>query len=651
MLGDNPEKSRNPLKKAMRRRTAKQVQFAAPTYVEASDYDYSDDEEQGMSDPYAGVVQPEEHADRGQPAEVEERNAPEEANVHATRRFSGEQAGASKTSLDSTSKTSLDSKRSSIEDPQLSPKLVDRSEAAPLKSRKGTPRNADSFLKDDSIETRKISLTPGLLRDDSASKGSSTESTRNESMESLVKTPSPQDERLKKDPKDKKKEKKQGMLSGLFKSKKKDKKSGSRDETAEQSDAEKGSLDMNRTSARSSPAPSGDNSPVDRAAAVAAANTPGSYFPTDGKPQQQQQQPQGRSKLQKVPPPIDTGASMTEPVREAAPKDADGGFIAELEGSEAAVEMPPPQADEELQAPAPEFASQDKEKSGPLSPITNMLKVNTSSEPKPKKAKRSKQRVELDDFDSPASEKGVNPFIEQEQRARESQEEDRLSESPVEIVPGVMPGTFMHGTESVHIPVINPDEEDSDAPSSNDQQDQRHNGSISTSPSLIERPSEQHSEADADETQKAGEEDEDSTPTTRSPQPTNSTSSATATAPPSRPPPQQPPSRDHSTDSISSQSTAPTASTPISSSSPQQSSHTGARPEWDDNNLRAWLDAEEVKDMLCIIHAKHDVQPVAADHPMMEGLYKEQREGVKGMMGELDGLFGDYLKRKGIAFA
>lgn len=48
MLGDNPEKSKNPLKKAMRRRNAKTVQFAAPTYVEASDYDYSSDEEHAM---------------------------------------------------------------------------------------------------------------------------------------------------------------------------------------------------------------------------------------------------------------------------------------------------------------------------------------------------------------------------------------------------------------------------------------------------------------------------------------------------------------------------------------------------------------------------------------------------------------------------
>ncbi|KAF3902909.1 hypothetical protein AA313_de0209341 [Arthrobotrys entomopaga] len=45
MLGDNQEKSKNILKKAMRRRAAKTVQFAPPTYVEASDIDYSTDEE------------------------------------------------------------------------------------------------------------------------------------------------------------------------------------------------------------------------------------------------------------------------------------------------------------------------------------------------------------------------------------------------------------------------------------------------------------------------------------------------------------------------------------------------------------------------------------------------------------------------------
>ncbi len=38
-----------------------------------------------------------------------------------------------------------------------------------VKSRRGIVRNTDSFFKDDNVETRKITLTPNLLRDDSSS--------------------------------------------------------------------------------------------------------------------------------------------------------------------------------------------------------------------------------------------------------------------------------------------------------------------------------------------------------------------------------------------------------------------------------------------------------------------------------------------------
>lgn len=44
MLSDNLEKSKNPLKKAMRRRNAKMVQFTTPTYYEASEVEWSDGE-------------------------------------------------------------------------------------------------------------------------------------------------------------------------------------------------------------------------------------------------------------------------------------------------------------------------------------------------------------------------------------------------------------------------------------------------------------------------------------------------------------------------------------------------------------------------------------------------------------------------------
>ena len=62
MLGDNPEKSKNPLKKAMRRRNAKTVQFTAPTYFEASDNDYSTEDEEDGEGEYFGQGQDDEAA-------------------------------------------------------------------------------------------------------------------------------------------------------------------------------------------------------------------------------------------------------------------------------------------------------------------------------------------------------------------------------------------------------------------------------------------------------------------------------------------------------------------------------------------------------------------------------------------------------------
>ena len=43
------------------------------------------------------------------------------------------------------------------------------------RSRNGILRNTDSFFKDDTVETKKISLTPNLLRDDSGNTGPATE--------------------------------------------------------------------------------------------------------------------------------------------------------------------------------------------------------------------------------------------------------------------------------------------------------------------------------------------------------------------------------------------------------------------------------------------------------------------------------------------
>ena len=624
MLSDNSEKSRNPLKKAMRRRNHKTVQFAAPTYVEASDYDYETEDEDNAPSETATLVQAEEAQSNGEHKD-DEHIAEKRPSLEEAQRTSS-----------SSSRASFDREQAATtaaEEPQTSPKLVDKTEAAPLKSRK--TRNTDSFLKDDSIETRKISLTPGLLRDEAAGKSStSTDSTRNNSLENLVKQVSPPEPLSKKDSKKEKKEKKGGMLSGLFKSKKKDKKS--KEELVETSDGEKPSAEYARDSPKGSPLTSGRASPTQASS--------GMTTPTDNRGMEVQTRQPSKGKLQKQPPQNGSAATRELQPQEQKPSQ----YVAELQGSEAAVEM----AATEPENLVSEDETQEKEEarpemqrdasfrphlpgewisttsiapvqptstsSGPLSPITNLLKRDdTGSEQKPVKATKSKQRMELDDFDSPNDEEGPNPFKEQEERAisaGDTENSERLSESPIEITHN----TFMHGTESIHIPTPSPYDQEVE-------EEDEEPESLTSSPSIIEHPAEPLEENDKQQ-------DSDATPTgPRSPDSGDAQSQQPTSAP----------TRGLSSDSNASSSSSATHLSPSSSVSQQT---------WSDSSLRAWLeDGSEVKDMMVMIHDKSGVVPVGDDHPMMAGLFTEQRKGVQDMMSQLDGLLGSYLQRKGIA--
>jgi hypothetical protein len=212
MLGDTAEKSKNPLKKAMRRRNAKTVQFGTPTYVEASDYDYSSDEGDGelFGGPEPKQVQQQQEDDKTesepqedlkvQPLKVAGAKKDGQNQVESGARSSGDDARADEATL----RASDDVER------PLDPKV----------SRNGTVRNTDSFFRDENTETRKISLTPNLLRDDSSTSTTGSRE-RGPSLESLEKNGFA--DKVKDDKK--KKEKKTGMLSGLFKRKDKNRSS------------------------------------------------------------------------------------------------------------------------------------------------------------------------------------------------------------------------------------------------------------------------------------------------------------------------------------------------------------------------------------------------------------------------------------------
>ncbi|KAK3379733.1 hypothetical protein B0T24DRAFT_695737 [Lasiosphaeria ovina] len=215
MLGDQAEKSRNPLKSAMKRRKAKTVQFAGNTYVDYSDNDYSTEEEDVEAEYFAQQQQlVQQSAKAGAEQELDDetakveplkpRSQQKETKIELTRQDVGE--------ADITvGKGGLRASEEIFET-----KVAD----GPKKTSDGTVR--DSFFKDDTVETKKITLTPNLLRDDNAprSSGDSRELKQRVSLDKLEKdSPPSKEERKKKDKKEK--EKKPSAIRSFFSRKEK----------------------------------------------------------------------------------------------------------------------------------------------------------------------------------------------------------------------------------------------------------------------------------------------------------------------------------------------------------------------------------------------------------------------------------------------
>jgi len=636
MLGDNAERSKNPLKKAIRRRNTKNVQFGQPTYVEASDHEYSSEEEDGTDSIVNGGM----------------------TNGHGTQ-TSHEQQTALTNGVDDLSETDPTSPtrdaHSFEEEPLNSPKLVDQTEAAPLKSRKGTPRNTDSWLSEESGQsgqTRKLTITPKLLRDDSTGLVRTAE-VANTSFDSLEKTISPSDK-----PKEekKKKEKKSGMLSGLFKSSKKkakEEEKAKKKEFVSEGDVERVSVDTARHSTASLPL--GD--PVAKSKEV-----------------QRKASQQKKGKLTKVAP---GQSNLADDKALDASGTPDSSFVAELEGSQVAYEAPT--GLEEQIAPV---SSQRGEQ---------MQRVGSKG-----KTKKAKTRQALDDFDEDEDDVEDAGDLDSSHIA----EDDDVDESVLSTVSSAP--TFMHGTEAVHIPMQQMEFDSSDEelrPDEDESEEAR--GTSSTPPSLMEAPHEmEHKRVEPEESLKQEEhalrhvepvhqqvepmlrqaepvhqqteptlehreppptttnvhsvapvdyrqmeqeraEDEDATPTPSKPQSPTLPNHGPHSVPfvsHTPPPPEEPMMRDpHRQDSKSST---------ISSRNHLSPSPASSNTTWSDAGLKAWLDGDnDVRDMLVIIHDKSNVKPVDRSHPLMAGLFAEESKTLQGLSDELDGLLKGYLQR------
>ena len=388
MLGDNPEKPKNPLKKAMRRRNAKTVQFTAPTYYEPSDYEGSDDEEGEDSQVDGGesVVKSQQTA-QAQDQQTDSRGPERERQGPAVTNGIIKRVSSN----DSLSDEPSSPIKAQVPEP-LQPGGSHQDSVS--RSRKGNLRNTDSFFKDDTVETKKISLTPRLLRGDSDSNATAVDpEAQRGSMETFDKLLGSEEK-----PKEDKKKEKKGMLSGLFKRKDKAPKGSKADQETAGKISEESmrhspqSKDSLESLTKTDVAPERKPSKLQK--------TPPSFnspkgSPTEARAPQSQYQQQAEVQDQTSGPPAPTAPAPAPPtLRQVSSIDTSVGR-----------EDQKPQTQPQSQTPG-RFPSL-QEKRSIFSPITSALKSSQSTtspdtEPnvKPVYSKRAKERFAIETSDS-----------------------------------------------------------------------------------------------------------------------------------------------------------------------------------------------------------------------------------------------------------
>ena len=279
---------------------------------------------------------------------------------------------------------------------------------------------------------------------------------------------------------------------------------------------------------------------------------------------------------------------------------------------------PPPAEDmaPELTPEEPvQIGSPKESRRGMFSPIKDALLSSTpSSEPKPEKVKKAKQRMPMDEFDSDTSPeteeradlmlKSAHPIFEQEREGQHNipskAVNEPLSESPARTAPPETPYAQQQ-------PYAQPSpEEKSYGPQELPIQPQQ-NPSTQPPPLIVDTSS-------AEE------------PSTTSP--------VSPTSSPSLP--------EHANEADNSASIH--QETPTSTA---QSSTNTIAPTWDDARLRAYFEDErDVRDLLLLVHDRSNLKPAPPNHPIATNLFKEENKRLGEMGKELDGLLGRVLDRK-----
>ena len=615
MLGDTAEKTKNPLKKAMRRRNAKTVQFGAPTYVEASDYDYSSDEEGGelFGGPEPKQAQQQQQQQTAQDSEIEQDDSLEvkPLKLGGVKKVSSEEA---RTSSEETGKDDNSRTSDEIFDRPLDQKV----------SRNGTLRNTDSFFKDENTETRKITLTPNLLRDDSSTSTTGSRE-RGPSLESLEKNGFA--DKVKDDKK--KKDKKSGMLSGLFKRKDKKDKDSKSDIDVVEADLKKAIEKPEQTSPQTTQAKPAEVSP-ERHSEERTGQTPSRQSSKSKLQKQQRARTDSPIKTKSI---LKTDSPMEATVDPEDAIDARENSTAGQQAPSAMRIVSPDQGETSEPQPSVQERVKSPENQGVMAAISskNPFRSNTTTDsaPKPEKVRKAKERVALDDFDS-STDESDDPFADsnaQDKAGEQTRDQTttepvgRLSESPV------------------HVSAADAQPTAREAATGRDQESDAQqppgltgdNSSADTS-SRVSTPDLDAASPDTIVPQKLNV----AAPRSAiSPSPTHLSPTVNLIPPPSRAAPA--PLNLNTSPSVSS--------APVSSEST-------TLPAWSDASLRSYLDdGSEIRDLLLMINDTTGVVPVGKDHPLMSGLFVEETKAAQNLSSELDrllaGLMDNRMKRHG----
>ncbi|KAI0024897.1 hypothetical protein F4780DRAFT_723482 [Xylariomycetidae sp. FL0641] len=569
MLVDREDKSKNPLKTAIKKRKAKNVQFTAPTYVDYSDREYSSDEEDVQDDTPAQRQAGHEQQDRGATEPTEE---DESAKVEPLKPRGQKQVQIE--APDEGTDTDAEGRRNSDD---IFDGKTERT------TRNGTVRNTDSFFKDETIETKKITLTPGLLRDDDGSRGSGDgkdlrprPSFEKELMSDKDKA---RDDKKKKDKKEKEKEKKPSAIRSFFSRKDRKKSQDDDDESFG-----KRSMDIGGEF--------GDKELVEEPQSM------DSEFQDKGAQRQ-------TGKLQKHQPRHDTS-----PTRKSSIGGTERTPLASEARTKNITNVPPATTLRMVESEPLDRESKASPKEEKSKVVLSKILPSSSSEPKqpkPPKVTKAKSRVELDDFDS------------SEEEEEEGSDEEEKGESAVAPAP----------TRPAPEPQRQPSEDKLVRPSLPGAFPDSY---ISTQPTSPKGDSMAATQRSADDRYQES-------PTPVSP--------LNASEPPAlmgdtssqegRPSPVSSPSPEPAGEDNKGQRSQDAAKTPTSPTT----------PTWDDAKLKAFFDSPtEIKDLMTIVYDTTDVPPAGPDHPVAGKLFREEQAKLAEITTQLDHMLADFLSRK-----